>query len=57
MSDQQLLTIASASVYASQDFTRATEDWERLLPAAKTWAAWKIAYLHAHCERARLLQA
>ena len=57
MSDHQLLTIASASVYASQDFTRATEDWERLLPAAKTWAAWKIAYLRAHRERARLLQA
>ena len=35
MLDKQLLTIASASVFASQDFPRATEDWERQLPVAK----------------------
>jgi hypothetical protein len=48
MSDKQLLTIASASIFASQDFPCATEDWERQLPAAKTWTAWKTAFLRAH---------
>ena len=57
MSDKQLLTIASASVFASQDFPRASEDWERLTTANKTWTAWKTAFLRAHRERARLLQA
>jgi hypothetical protein len=50
MSNQQLLTITSASVYAAQDFSQASEDWERLLPAAKTWVAWKTAFLGAHHE-------
>jgi hypothetical protein len=57
MSDQQLLAIASASVFASQHFVRANEDWERLLPAAKTWTEWKTMYLLAHRNRARLIQA
>jgi hypothetical protein len=56
MPDQQLLTIALASMFASQDFPCATEDWERLLPVAETWAAWKTEFLCAHQERARLLQ-
>jgi len=45
------------SVFASQDFPCATEDWERLLLAAKTWTAWKTEFLCAHRENARLLQA
>jgi len=57
MSDRQLLTIALASVCASQDFPCATEDWEHLLPATKTWTAWKTEFLCAHQERACLLQA
>ena len=57
MSDKQLLIIASASVFASQDFPQATEDWEHLLSALKTWTAWKTEFLCAHQERARLLQA
>ena len=48
MSDKQLLTIASASVFASQDFPRATEDWEHQLPEVKMWTAWKTAFLCAH---------
>ena len=35
MSDQQLLNIASASIFASQDFLEATREWERLTSAAK----------------------
>lgn len=57
MSDKQLLTIASASVYASQDFPRASEDWERLTTLGKTWTAWKTMFLRAHRDRARLVQA
>ena len=57
MSDQQVLAIASASVFASQHFVRANEDWERLPTASKTWAAWKTMYLLAHRNRARLIQA
>ena len=45
MSEKQLLTIALTSVFAPQEFPRATEDWERLLPEAKTWAAWKTELL------------
>lgn len=57
MSDLQVLAIASASVYASQHFVRANEEWGRLPIASKTWAAWKIKYLEAHRDRARLIQA
>jgi len=57
MSDPQVLAIASASVYASQHFVQANEDWQRLTPVAKTWAVWKTMYLQAHRDRARLIQA
>ena len=57
MSDPQVLVIASASVYASQHFIRANDDWQRLTPAGWTWAAWKTMYLQAHRDRARLIQA
>ena len=58
MSDQQVLAIASASVYASQHFVRANDDWQRLTAVgAKNWAAWKTMYLQAHRDRARLIQA
>jgi len=57
MSDPQVLAIASASVYASQHFIRANDDWQRLTPAGRTWAAWKTMYLQAHRDRARLIQA
>ena len=48
MSDKQLLIIANASVYGSQDFIRASEDWERLPAGNKTWTAWKTTFLRAH---------
>ena len=57
MSDKQLLIIANASVYGSQDFIRASEDWERLPSANKTWTEWKKTFLRAHRERLRLIQA
>ena len=57
MSDKQLLIIANASVYGSQDFVRASEDWERLTPNNKTWTTWKTTFLRAHRERLRLIQA
>jgi hypothetical protein len=57
MSDKQLLVIASASVYASQHFTRASEDHERLSTNNKMWKEWKITFLRAHRERVRLIQA
>ena len=57
MSDPQVLAIADASVYASQHFVRANEDWQRVTPAGKTWTAWKTMYLKAHRDRARLIQA
>jgi hypothetical protein len=57
MSDKQLLVIANASVYGSQDFIRASEDWERLAPNNKTWTMWKTTFLRAHRERLRLIQA
>jgi hypothetical protein len=57
MSDPQVLAIADASVYASQHFVRANEDWQRVTPAGKTWTAWKTMYLQAHRDRARLIQA
>ena len=57
MSDKQLLVIANASVYGSQDFIRASEDWERLPANNKTWTEWKTTFLRAHRERLRLIQA
>jgi hypothetical protein len=57
MSDKQLLIIANASVYGSQDFIRASEDWERLPSGNKTWTEWKTTFLRAHRERLRLIQA
>ena len=53
----KLLIIANASVYGSQDFIRASEDWERLPSGNKTWTAWKTTFLRAHRERLRLIQA
>ena len=57
MLDKQLLTIALASVFASQDFSCAMEDWECLLQEAKMWAAWRTEFLCAHWKRTHLLQA
>jgi hypothetical protein len=57
MSDKQLLIIANASVYGSQDFVCASEDWERLAPNNKTWTMWRTTFLCAHRERLRLIQA
>jgi hypothetical protein len=57
MSDPQVLAIAHASVYVSQHFVRANEDWHRLPAASKTWTEWKTMYLQAHRDRARLIQA
>ena len=54
MLDDAVLTIASTSVTASQHFPRATDDWEALPAAQKTWAAWKISFCTAHTARLRL---
>jgi hypothetical protein len=53
MDDRQLLAIASTAVLASQHFPRATDEWEALEPALKTWATWKTTYLAAHIARKR----
>ena len=57
MSNEQLLVIASTAVLATQHFPRATDEWEALPPAAKTWAAWKTTYRTAHIARKRQLLA
>ena len=46
MDDRQLLAIASTAVLASQHFPRATDEWEALEPALKTWATWKTQRGH-----------
>ena len=57
MSNEQLLAIASTAVLAAQHFPSATDEWEALPPAAKTWAAWKTTYRAAHIARKRQLLA
>ena len=57
MTDDQLLAIASTAVLASTDFPRATDDWEALPRAHKTWGAWKTHYRAAHLARKRQLLA
>jgi hypothetical protein len=57
MSNEQLLAIASTAVLAAQHFPCATDEWEALPPAAKTWAAWKTTYRAAHIARKRQLLA
>ena len=57
MLDTQILAIALASVFATQDFLWAMEDWGRLTSAAKTWTTWKQRYREAHAEQARLRTA
>ena len=57
MTDDQLLAIASTAVLASNDFPRATDDWEALPRAHKTWGAWKTHYRAAHLARKRQLLA
>jgi len=47
MQDVQLLAIASTAVLASQHFPRATDEWEAMAPALKTWAT-----LKTHCTQA-----
>ncbi len=44
MSDDQLLTITSKAVLASEHFPRPTDEWEALARASKTWTAWKAHY-------------
>ena len=57
MQDVQLLAIASTAVLASQHFPRATDEWEAMAPALKTWATWKTTYRAAHIARKRQLLA
>ncbi len=51
MGDHQLLAIASTAVLAAQHFPRATDEWEALAPALKTWPTWKVKYRAAHIAR------
>ena len=48
MQDVQLLAIASTAVLAAQHFPCATDEWEAMAPALKTWATWKTTHRHAH---------
>ena len=57
MADATLLATAHAQVYASLHYPETTREWERLPPAAKTWAAWQTKYREANVERLRLLRA
>ena len=57
MSEETLLAIASTSVLASEHFPRATDEWEALPRASKTWPAWKAHYRAAHIARKRQMMA
>ena len=48
MSDAQVLAIASTTVLASDHCPHATDGWEALPCADKTWMAWKTHYHAAH---------
>jgi hypothetical protein len=52
-----LTVLASKALLATDTFPHATELWEELDPADKTWAAWKTAYFAAHKKRANCLRA
>ena len=56
MSDATLLATAHTQVMGSQHYPEAVRDWERLLPAAKTWVAWQAAFRLANIKRDRLLK-
>ena len=51
IADVQLVAIASTAVLASQDYVCATEDWEALTNAQKTWTKWKSSFPIAHLAR------
>jgi hypothetical protein len=57
MLDDAVLAISSTSVMASQHFPCATDDWEALPAAQKTWAAWKTAQPTHHGSGCRCPQA
>jgi hypothetical protein len=57
VTNQTLTVLASTALLAADTFTRTTELWEELDPTAKTWAAWKTAYLAAHKKRVNRLHA
>ena len=57
MQDVRLLAIASTAVLASQHFPRATNEWEAMAPALKTWTTWKTTYRATHIARKRQLLA
>ena len=57
MSDATLLATAHTQVYTSLRYPEATREWERLAPAAQTWAAWQTEYREANVERLQLLRA
>ena len=50
MSDATLLATAHTQVYASLHCLEATCKWERLAPAAQTWAARQTKYREANVE-------
>ena len=54
MLDNAVLAIELTSVMAWQHCPRATDNWEALPAAQKTWSAWKTAFRTAHTARLRL---
>ena len=57
MSNDQLITIASMAILASNHFPHATDKWEALARDRKMWTAWKAHYRAAHLARKRQLLA
>ena len=54
-SDQNLMLVAIAALYSTEQFPRATEKWEDMHESEKTWAAWKKLYKAAEAkEKVRL---
>ena len=49
--DQELLTITSTAILASEHFPCPINKWEALPCASKTWTAWKAHYCAAHLTR------
>ena len=55
----QTLTVLAPGLLSSRSctFPHTTKLWEELDPVAKTWTAWKTAYLNAHKRRANHVRA
>ncbi len=57
ITDQTLTVPTSTALLDADTFPCTTELFKELVPANKTWAAWKTAYLAAHKKRANCLCA